>query len=176
MPQKEWKEVPNAADMLQVNEVLDLIEAHKHMGVTTASVMYSFLERRMQPLQKRCCLGFDYLSPKHPSRTCVEEPMEKEVMGWVTRVLLDLGVVPYVPTLYSAKNPPLPVGFPYIKYLSLELEEIVTESLPCLFRGTLFCTGVPGLFQKWTVRAILSQVHIELLLYHSLRSIRHQMI
>lgn len=50
MAQKELKEVPNAAEMDQANELLDLIEAHKAMVVIGASVMYSFLERRIQTL------------------------------------------------------------------------------------------------------------------------------
>jgi hypothetical protein len=43
------------------------------MGVTGASLMYSFFECQIQPLQKRYCLGFDYLETEDPSRMSVEE-------------------------------------------------------------------------------------------------------
>jgi hypothetical protein len=59
--------------MEQVNELLELIQALKLMGVTGASLMYSFFECQIQPLQKRYCLGFDYLETEDPSRMSVEE-------------------------------------------------------------------------------------------------------
>jgi hypothetical protein len=42
-PQPEWNQNPLASEMEQVNEPLDVIQALKLMGVTGASVMYSFL-------------------------------------------------------------------------------------------------------------------------------------
>ncbi|RLN28676.1 hypothetical protein C2845_PM05G14600 [Panicum miliaceum] len=47
--------------MEQVDELLELIEALKLMGVTGASVVYSFIMCRIQPLQKRDQFGFKYL-------------------------------------------------------------------------------------------------------------------
>jgi hypothetical protein len=44
--------------MDQVNELLDTIAAHKEMGVTGTSVMFSFFKRRVQPIQQRHTLGF----------------------------------------------------------------------------------------------------------------------
>jgi hypothetical protein len=47
----EWTLEPAEAEMDQVNELLELIAAHKEMGVTGASVMLSFFKRRIQPIQ-----------------------------------------------------------------------------------------------------------------------------
>jgi hypothetical protein len=45
-PQSEWNQNPPASEMEQVEEIIVLILALKDMGVTGASVMYSFFERR----------------------------------------------------------------------------------------------------------------------------------
>jgi hypothetical protein len=59
--------------MDQVEELLDIIEAHKMTGVTGASVMFSFFKRRVQPIQLRHKLGFKYAGTEDPSRMCAEE-------------------------------------------------------------------------------------------------------
>jgi hypothetical protein len=41
--------------------------------VTGASVMFAFFKRRIQPIQQRHRLGFEYTGPADPSRMCVEE-------------------------------------------------------------------------------------------------------
>jgi hypothetical protein len=43
-PQPEWNQNPPASEMEQVNELLELIQTLKLMGVTGASMMYSFFE------------------------------------------------------------------------------------------------------------------------------------
>jgi hypothetical protein len=92
--------------MDQVNELLEMIQALKMMGVTGASVMYSFFECRIQPLQKRCRFGFDYLETKDPSRMSAEELLVGEPLKRVARVLMYVSAIPYVPQLFSAKNAP----------------------------------------------------------------------
>jgi hypothetical protein len=44
----EWNLELSRGDMDQVEELLDIIEAHKMTGVTGASVMFSFFKRRVQ--------------------------------------------------------------------------------------------------------------------------------
>ncbi|RLM73845.1 hypothetical protein C2845_PM15G02350 [Panicum miliaceum] len=51
----------------QVRELLGRIKALKYRGVTGASIMYSWIGRRVQPLQKRDPFSFDYLSRSDPS-------------------------------------------------------------------------------------------------------------
>jgi hypothetical protein len=46
--------------MDQVEELFDIIEAHKMTEVTGASVMFSFFKRRVQPIQQRHKLGYEY--------------------------------------------------------------------------------------------------------------------
>lgn len=52
----EWKEQPVQGDMDQVNDLIKLIQAHKLMGVPRASIMYSWIGRRIQPLQNEIVL------------------------------------------------------------------------------------------------------------------------
>jgi hypothetical protein len=41
---------------------------------------------------------------------CAEELPDEVALQRVQRVLLDVDAVPYVPTLFSAQNPPKPVS------------------------------------------------------------------
>jgi hypothetical protein len=96
--------------MDQVDELLALIAAHKELGVTGASVLFSFFKRRIQPIQQCHTLGFEYRGTEDPSRLCAEELPDAAADTRVRRVLLDADTVPYVPMLYSAQNPPNPVS------------------------------------------------------------------
>jgi hypothetical protein len=46
----EWR--LGARDMSQVNELLSKIKEHRDAGVTRASVVYTWIGRRIQPLQQ----------------------------------------------------------------------------------------------------------------------------
>jgi hypothetical protein len=81
------------------------------MGVTGASVMLSFFKRRIQPIQQRQTLGFEYMGTQDLSRMCAEELTDDAALIRVKRVLLDVNTVPYIPKLFSAQNPPEPVSF-----------------------------------------------------------------
>jgi hypothetical protein len=76
------------------------------MGVTGASVMYLWITKRIQPLQKRERFDFEYLEIKDPSRLSVEELLGGEALKRVQRVLLDVHAVPYIPQLFIMANPP----------------------------------------------------------------------
>jgi hypothetical protein len=92
--------------MDQVQELLETIEAHKLMGVTGASVMFSFFKRRVQPIQQRHKFGFEYTGAEDPSRMCAEELSDEAALLRVQWVLLDVNAVRYVPGLFSARSPP----------------------------------------------------------------------
>jgi hypothetical protein len=97
----EWNiELPRG-DMDQVEELLDTIAAHKLMGVTGASVMFSFFKCRVQPIQQCHRLGFEYTGAEDPSRMCAEELSDEVALLRVKRVLLDVDVVPYIPQLFA---------------------------------------------------------------------------
>jgi len=49
----EWTQHPDATELDQVLELVKRIKALKAEGVTGASVVYSWITRRIQPLQKR---------------------------------------------------------------------------------------------------------------------------
>jgi hypothetical protein len=97
--------------MVQVDELLAIIAAHKEIGVTSASVMFSFFKRRIQPIQQRHTLGFEYMGAEDPSQMCAKELSDDAVLLRVKRVLLDVNTVPYVLELFSAQNPPKSVSF-----------------------------------------------------------------
>jgi hypothetical protein len=96
--------------MDQVNELLAIIAAHKEIGVTEASVMFSFFKHRIQPIQQHHTVGFEYIGTEDPSRMCAEELTDDAALIRVKRVLLDVNAVPYIPELFSAQNPPKPVS------------------------------------------------------------------
>jgi hypothetical protein len=96
--------------MDQVDELLATIAAHKEIVVTGASMMFSFFKRRIQPIQQRHTLGFEYMDAEDPSRMCAEELTDDATLIWVKQVLLDVNAVPYVLELFSTQNPPKPVS------------------------------------------------------------------
>ena len=96
--------------MDQVDNLLALIVAHKEMGVTGTSVMKSFFQHRIQLIQQRHTLRFEYMGTEDPSRMCAEELTDNAALIRVKRVLLDADAMPYVPDLFSATNPPEPVS------------------------------------------------------------------
>jgi hypothetical protein len=115
--------------MDQVEELLDTIAAHKLVGVTGASVMFSFFKHRVQPIQQCHRLGFEYTGAEDPSRMCVEELSDEAALLRVKRVLLDVDAVPYVLQLFASQNPPKPVS---IRLLLLKMNSVLpllTENL-----------------------------------------------
>jgi hypothetical protein len=102
----EWTLEPGEAEMDQVKELLELIAAHKEMGVTGASVMLSFFKHRIQPIQQRHTLGFEYMGTEDPSRMCTEELGDDAALVRVKRILLDVDAVPYVPAGFTTQNRP----------------------------------------------------------------------
>jgi hypothetical protein len=59
-------------DMSQIQDVLEMIKKHRDARVTRVSVMYTWLGRRIQPLQKHACFSFEYLGVLDPSRFSAE--------------------------------------------------------------------------------------------------------
>jgi hypothetical protein len=97
----EWNIELSRGDMDQVEELLDTIAAHKLMGVTSASVIFSFFKHRVQPIQQCHHLGFEYTGAEDPSCMCAEELSDEAALLRVKRVLLDVDAVPYIPGLFS---------------------------------------------------------------------------
>jgi hypothetical protein len=114
--------------MDQVDELLAIIAAHKEIGVIGASVMFSFFKRRVQPIQQRHTLGFEYMGTEDPSRICAKELTDDAVLIRVKRVLLDVNAVPYVPELFSTQNRPQPVSIRLLFGISSAILPPLTEN------------------------------------------------
>jgi hypothetical protein len=115
--------------MDQVNELLETIATHKEIGVTGASVTFSFFKRRVQPIQERHILRFEYKGAEDPSRMCTEELTDEVALTQVRRVLLDVDTVPYVSQLFATQNTLKPVS---VRLLDVEnsVLPLLTENLP----------------------------------------------
>jgi hypothetical protein len=103
--------------MEQVNELLDVIQALKLIGVIGSLVMCSFFERWVRTLQKRCQFCFAYLGPEDPSQMYAKELPPGEALKQVKCILMDVHSVPYGPALFSASNQPKPVCYLFVRVL-----------------------------------------------------------
>jgi hypothetical protein len=97
-------------DMSQIEELLVMIKKHRDAGVTRVSVMYTWLGRWIQSQQKCTSFGIEYLGVSDPSQFSVERIEKGEALLRVSRVLIGAETIPYVLSLYSAKNFPKQVG------------------------------------------------------------------
>jgi hypothetical protein len=65
-------------DISQIEDLLGMIKKPRDAGVTRASVMYSWVGRRIQPLQKRARFGFEYFGLSYPSQFSAERIEKNE--------------------------------------------------------------------------------------------------
>ncbi|RLN07504.1 hypothetical protein C2845_PM11G02300 [Panicum miliaceum] len=84
------------------------IQHLKDQGVTGESMAYSFIECRIQPLQQRVHLSFEYEGTHDPSRMAQDVPSAEEVMRRVTRLFTGVTSEPYVSKLFGAYYSPNP--------------------------------------------------------------------
>ena len=68
--------------------------------------MFGWMRRRIQPLQLRETLGFQYQGTTDSSRYSEEEISDEEILSRVQRLLRDVKKVPFVPDRFSAVSPP----------------------------------------------------------------------
>ena len=68
--------------------------------------MFDWMKRRIQPLQAREMLGFQYQGTTDSSRYSEEEISDEEVFSRVQRLLRDVKKVPVIPDMFSTANPP----------------------------------------------------------------------
>ena len=67
--------------------------------------MFDWIKRRIQPLQTRETLGFQYQETTDSSRYSEEEISDEEVFSRVQRLLRDVKKIPVVPNTFSAASP-----------------------------------------------------------------------
>ena len=73
--------------LAQVNELLDMIDHLKKMKITGASVVGNWVMRRIQPLQKRANLGYEYTGEGDPSCLDSKKISDADALRLVSRVL-----------------------------------------------------------------------------------------
>ena len=74
--------------------------------LTGEAVMFDWMKRRIQPLQARESLGFQYQGTTDPSRYSKEEISDDVAFSRVQRLLKNVKQIPVVPGAYSTVNPP----------------------------------------------------------------------
>ena len=85
VPRTSWN--VTVEDLAQVNELLDMIDHLKKMKITGASVVGNWVMRRIQPLQKRANLGYEYTGEDDPSRLDSKKISDADALCLVSRVL-----------------------------------------------------------------------------------------
>jgi hypothetical protein len=149
----EWNLELSRGDMDQVEEFLDIIEAHKMTGVTGASIMFSFFKRWVQLILQRHRLGFEYTSSEDPSRMCAEELSDDAALLRVRRVLLDVDPVPYVSVFDRLPTEGYTQGGKFwvkrrrdqelegARYTKLRQVRAAKRVIPYVLYGGLYCLG-----------------------------------
>ena len=78
----------------------------RQRNVTGEAIMFDWMKKRVQPLQARETLGFQYQGTTDSSRYSEEEISDEEVFSRVQRLLRDVKKIPVVPDTFSTANPP----------------------------------------------------------------------
>ena len=87
--------------------------------------MFDWIKRRIQPLQARESLGFQYQGTTDPSRYSKEEISDDLAFSRVQRLLKNVKKIPVVPNTFSAANLPKQVLDKSSRYVEIEYFTIV---------------------------------------------------
>ena len=90
----------------QVESILRVIATVKNKGVTGDHVVFSFISRRVQPLQLRKLPTFRYEGIQDPTRMSPEPMSQSEVVKRCCKVLDNFDKSLKLPRLFWAQNPP----------------------------------------------------------------------
>ena len=74
--------------------------------MTGEAVIFDWMKRRIQQLQTREMLDFQYQGTADSSRYSEEEISDEEVFSQVQRLLRDVKKIPIVPDIFSTASPP----------------------------------------------------------------------
>ena len=89
----------------QVECILDAIAKFKNKGVTGDHVVFSFVSRRIQPLQHQKNPAFRYEGTKDPTRLSPEAMAHSEVIRRCCKVLDNFDKSLVLPALFLVVNP-----------------------------------------------------------------------
>ena len=87
--------------------------------------MFDWTKRRIQPLQARESLGFQYQGTTDPSRYSKEEISDDVSFSRVQQLLRDVKKIPVVPDTFSTANPPKQVLDKSSRYIVIEYFTLV---------------------------------------------------
>ena len=111
--QKEFLTPPSPRELVstgpggkQVECILRAIANWKNKGVTGDHVVFSFVSRRVQPLQHRKHPAFRYEGTRDPTRLSPEAMAHSEAIRWCCKVLNNFDKSLKLPALFWAVNPP----------------------------------------------------------------------
>ena len=90
----------------QVKCILRAIANFKNKGVTGDHVVFSFVSRLVQPLQRRKHPAFRYEGTKDPTRLSLEAMAHSEVIRRCCKVLDNFDKSLKLPAIFSVVNPP----------------------------------------------------------------------
>jgi len=93
--------------------------------LTGEAVVFDWMKRRIQPLQARGSLGFQYQGTADPSRYSKEEISDDVAFSQMQRLLRNVKKVPIVPNTFSAVNLPKQVLDKNSQYVEIEYFTIV---------------------------------------------------
>ena len=88
--------------------------------LTGEAVIFDWMKRRIQPLQAREMLGFQYQGTADSSRYSKEEISNDIVFNRVQRLLKNVNRIPVVPGTFSAANSPKQVLDKSSQYVEIE--------------------------------------------------------
>lgn len=93
--------------MARIHPLLDRVAYLSQVGLSRFGIVRSFLHRRVQPLQAREHLGFEYISLEDPSRMVPAlELTDEEVLARLRQLLKGATVVPPRVEEYDHAHPP----------------------------------------------------------------------
>ena len=93
--------------------------------LTGEAVMFDWMKQRIQPLQARELLGFQYQGTTDLSGYSKEEISDDVVFSRVQRLLKNVNKIPVVPGTFSVANPPKQVLDKSSRYVEIEYFTIV---------------------------------------------------
>ena len=93
--------------------------------LTREAVIFDWMKRRIQPLQARESLGFQYQGTTDPSRYSKEEILDDEAFSRVQQLLKNVKKIPVVPDTFSAASPSKQVLDKSSRYVVIEYFTLV---------------------------------------------------
>ena len=108
----------------QVKCLLDAIATLKSKGITSDHVVFSFVSRRVQPLQLRKHPAFRYEGKKDPTRLSPEAMAHSEVIRRCCKVLDNFDKSLKLPVLFWADNPPEKTRVSVEKYCRVLVDKV----------------------------------------------------